>query len=129
VIIDTLLADHAAGRDLMAAIGNTALQATAERQGYLVQFTELWRAHLRRIAQATAGLGDDGAAAGLGQRVADGAEALAAEDAGGHEVPDFQRRFVELKAAFDTQCEIEETGLVPRLRALPSDRLAALSAA
>jgi hypothetical protein len=52
MILDTILADHKAGRDLFALAGNSTFEGYAERADLFQRFNALWNAHADMMDEA-----------------------------------------------------------------------------
>ena len=51
MILDIILSDHKAGRDLFSLAGNSVFEGYAERADLFERFDRLWPAHGRRVAR------------------------------------------------------------------------------
>lgn len=132
MIADRIMSDQQAGRSILAVIGNAPQQAFEERQGGFARLADLLRRHGEMMAAFQPELGttatwpDPAAAALEMQREVEMiADDLAAREAARDE--HWQTDLVRLVDVFERLCVLEQVELIPRILALPPDRLALLS--
>lgn len=135
MIVDLILDDHQAAREIFAVAGNAPQPSDDERAEEFRRFATLWAAHGAMMAEViyphtleATGRGDIvEPARALQQQVAAMVADLAARAPVGHDHGPWLADFERLKAAFERECDLEDMGIVPLLRSLPPERIARLS--
>ena len=136
MIAQIIEADHTAGQEAFAVVGNATQPAWDARAGEMDGFATLWDTHgtmmeraiFPRLAAAAGGAALIEALRDLQRQVTGAATDLArraaARDEGGTWLTDFEA----LKRLFEAQCLRESTDLVPLIRErLPPDDIAAMT--
>lgn len=130
MIVDVILDDHQAVREMMAVAGNAPLPADEERAIEFGRFRKRWHVHgammekavypilLKRIDAAEAGIIEEA------KRLHATVEAMAADLERQEErhMPNWQDAFERLKSALERQCDLEAISITSLiLSAVPSD--------
>lgn len=128
MIADQIEADHGAGRELLALVGNSVQEGSEERGIPLERLLRLWRAHGSMLREAVIPLLPDAPMAdivGLQGQVETLCGSLLAAQAA--DAPGWRTDQVRLRELFDRQCLLESAEITPRLLALPPARMAEAS--
>ncbi|ACI98105.1 hypothetical protein [Rhodospirillum centenum] len=129
MIAEQIQADHGAGRELLALVGNSVQYGPEERGIPLERLLDLWRAHGAMMRDAVSPLLPDAPTAEIGALQGQ-VEALcgALLTAQAADAPGWRTDHVRLRDLFDRQCLLESAEITPRLLALPAARIAEASA-
>ncbi|WP_207481468.1 hemerythrin domain-containing protein [Arenibaculum pallidiluteum] len=136
-VVEVIVDDHRAAREMYAEAGNAPQQANSERADKVAQLGALWRAHnamMSEVVYPALQAVDAELARSARERQDEVAMRLAALASGagaeaglaGDWLADFER----FKAVLEEQCRIEDTQVVAAIRnALPPDETARLTRA
>lgn len=129
MIAEQIEADHGAGRELLALVGNSVQYGPEERGIPLERMLRLWRAHGAMLREAVIPLLPDAPSADIAALHGQ-VEVLCGSLLGAQadEAPGWRADYVRLRELFDRQCLLESAEITPRLLALPASRIAEASA-